>query len=77
MAKKTLQQIASTAEALKIYNVQSEHEGILYIYADGEWAIWTPRGMLRLPEGYMKAIANELPKIMNDVDDLRRMKTQR
>lgn len=74
--KNRLPNLAIRAEKLNIYSVESEARGILYLYNDGEYAICTPRNVLRLTERQAEMVARELPEIMAGIKDLRRLGTR-
>lgn len=64
-------ELAIKAENNGIYNVASERRGILYLYKDGEYAICTKYGTVRMTETQAQAVAAEFPDIVQDIHDLK------
>lgn len=60
------------AEKLGYYSVQSEQQGVLYVYNDNEFAVVTPHFVWRLPKAKAEKIASELVSVLKDINDIER-----
>ena len=72
-----LNQIALAAETAGIYCVQSELRGLLYCYADGEYALVRPNGLVRIKASELNIIIKELQGIREDIAYLEKMGIER
>ncbi len=72
-----LNNIAVKAEAYGVYNVQSKVRGMLYCYADGEYALVRPNGLVRIRASELDTVIAELTGIRDDVKDLLRIGIER
>lgn len=72
-SKNSLDELCDKADLRGIYTVPSLDRGLVYMYRDGEFALVTSSGQLRMRIGAAETVARELLEILKDIRELERM----
>lgn len=69
----TIDRLLLKADLLGMYTIRSEANCSGYIYSDGEIAIVANGEICRMPLRVFLTMAEEIPGVAQDIQDLRRM----